>query len=149
MADRLSVSIYLHLSLSLSLCVPYCLRKCSFRAQQPLNTVTNASVACSTNYNAYHLLLSVVTSQTSLAASLQSSSYSVAPALSSAVAIANQAGRLNTSVVVAMDTSRLTSLTIPPNFAAGDGEFRLRSLLEQAECLGCGVLEFLCSLEGK
>ena len=100
----------------------------SFRASQPQKQLLLKN-------NAHCLLLPVVTSQTpSLAASLQCSSHSVvAPVLSSAVAMANQAGRLNTSVVVAMDPSRLASLAMPQNFAAGDGECSLTSLIAHNE----------------
>lgn len=67
-------------------------------------------------------VISVTSQAPALSVSLQGS-LNASTSLSSVVGMANQAGRLNTSVVVAMDTSRLASLTIPSNFAAGDGEW--------------------------
>lgn len=68
--------------------------------------------------------LPVTSPAPALSASLQGVSSAVT-SLNSVVAMTNQAGRLNASVVVAMDTSRLASLTIPSNFATGDGGWSL------------------------
>lgn len=68
-------------------------------------------------------VISVTSQAPALSVSLQGS-LSASTSLSSVVGMANQAGRVNTSVVLAMDASRLPSLTIPSNFAAGDGEWK-------------------------